>query len=453
MSDSPGPLGHRPVLAYRLARPFVRFMDLEISSALMLLGMTALALVWANSPSGDTYTAFWNTPVAFSVGEHFELSLSLALWVNDGLMAIFFFVVGMEIKRELVLGQLSSRQRAMLPVAGALGGMIVPAGIYLWMHAGQSTASGWGVPMATDIAFAVAALSLLGKRVPSGLRVFLLALAIADDLGAVAVIAIFYTAELHLAALGWAGIGCLLCLILNKAGFRSFFLYAVIGAFVWFETHHSGVHATVAGVLLGFLTPTGKDDHGDQETLANVARQSVEDLRNFILGKEESDLGGHHRHHAIRRLEGVGRRSLSPLDFLVNRLESWVAFFIMPIFALANAGVVFEPSTLQNPEAVRVATAVFLGLLIGKPVGITAISYLAVRSGVARLPDGVNWTSVFATGILAGIGFTVALFITLLAFRDPVFVAGSKVGILSASLVATIVGLAVLSRALPKADP
>ncbi|NIP97417.1 MAG: Na+/H+ antiporter NhaA, partial [Akkermansiaceae bacterium] len=207
------------------------------------------------------------------------------------------------IKRELVLGELSTAQRAMFPVAGALGGMIVPAGIYLAFHAGEATAQGWGVPMATDIAFAVAALSLLGKRVPPGLRIFLLALAIADDLGAVAVIAIFYTAELHLDSLALAGMGCLACLLLNKAGFRSFTLYFIVGIFVWYETHHSGVHATVAGVLLGFLTPTASDEDHDKESLADVARSAVEDLRNFILGRLDDDLGGHHRHQVIRQLE------------------------------------------------------------------------------------------------------------------------------------------------------
>jgi NhaA family Na+:H+ antiporter len=424
-------------------------MEIEASSALVLLGMTFAALIWANSPVGSSYSLFWNTSVSFAVGEEFRLSLTLTEWVNDGLMAIFFFVVGMEIKRELVLGQLSSRQKAMLPIAGALGGMIVPAGIYLIFHQGQPTESGWGVPMATDIAFALAALSLLGSRVPSGLRVFLLALAIADDLGAVTVIALFYTAELHLASLGWALSGCALCFALNKAGFRSFALYALVGAFIWLETHHSGIHATVAGVLLGFLTPTASDSDDDKETLADISRKAAEDLRNFLTRRDDPDPGGHHRNRAIRTLEVVGRRSLSPLDFLMHRLERWVAFGIMPVFALANAGVIFEADVLDNSESMNVAIAVFLGLVVGKPLGITIFSYLAVRLGFARLPEGVNWSTLCATGMLAGIGFTVALFITVLAFNEPAHIAGSKIGILAGSVVATVVGLTLLGRTLP----
>ncbi len=436
-------------IAHRIKRPFIRFMEIEASSALVLLGMTLTALIWANSPIGHTYGLIWNTPIAFSVGEEFHLSLTLGQWVNDGLMAIFFFVVGMEIKRELVLGQLSSRQKAMLPVAGALGGMVVPAGIYLAFHLGQPTESGWGVPMATDIAFAVAALSLLGSRVPPGLRVFLLALAIADDLGAVAVIALFYTAELHLGSLGWAAVGCIVCFGLNKAGFRSFALYVLVGAFIWFETHHSGIHATVAGVLLGFLTPTASDGDDDKETLADVSRKAAEDLRHSLRRRDDPDPGGHHRNEAIRTLEVVGRLSLSPLDFLMHRLERWVAFGIMPVFALANAGVVFEAGMLDNAESTNVAIAVFLGLVVGKPLGISVFSYLAVRLGFASLPAGVNWSSLFATGMLAGIGFTVALFITVLAFNEPAHIAGSKIGILVGSLAATVIGLSILRRALP----
>ncbi len=454
MSHSPGPsLPSNNLLADRLARPFVRFMELEISSALLLLAMTVLALVWANSPWGETYEHFWHIPFGISLGSLFSLELSLGHWVNDGLMAVFFFVVGMEIKRELVLGELSSLRRATLPVAGALGGMIIPAGIYYSMHAGLETVRGWGVPMATDIAFAVAALSLLGKRVPSGLRIFLLALAIADDLGAVAVIAVFYTAELHLDALAWAGVGCAACLALNLMGVRSLAVYAIVGLFIWYETHHSGVHATVAGVMLGFLTPTRADFDNRRETLVDVARHALEELHEALVGRGQDgplhDPGGHQRHLVARKLEVVGRNALSPLDFLVNRLERWVAFFIMPVFALANAGVVFEASTLGDPVARNVAIGVGLGLVVGKPIGITLLSWIAVKLNIAAMPSGVNWASLFGTGMLAGIGFTVALFITVLAFQEPAHVAGSKSGILLGSLIATVVGLTVLSKALP----
>lgn len=451
-SHSLDPISPRDRLADRVVRPFLRFMKLEVSSALLLIAMTVIALVWANSPWGESYSHFWHTPVALTIGNLFQLELSLGHWVNDGLMVIFFFVVGMEIKRELVLGELSTRARAMLPVAGALGGMVVPALIYTYFHVGEETIRGWGVPMATDIAFAVAALSLLGSRVPSGLRVFLLALAIADDLGAVAVIAIFYTAELNLNALAYAGAGLFLCLLLNKAGVRSLFVYLVVGCFVWFETHHSGVHATVAGVLLGFLTPTNRE-HENNETLIDAGRHAIEQLRIFLsIGSEPKDLSGHGRHQMLQRLEIVGRGTLSPLDYLVNRLEPWVAFVIMPLFALANAGVVLEASTLADPLGQKVALGVCLGLLFGKPIGITVFAWVAVKGRIAVLPRGVSWLPVFATGVLAGIGFTVALFVTLLAFQNEVHIAGAKVGILVGSFVAAVVGLLILYKVLPQRE-
>jgi len=455
MSPVQTPPGVRPRLAQRVADPFLRFADLEVAGAVVLLLMTALALAWANSPWGHTYEEFWSTKAGISVGPWFELSLSLGHWVNDGLMAIFFFVVGMEIKREMVLGELSTLRRALLPVIAALGGMIVPAAVYASFHWGEPTLRGWGIPMATDIAFAVAALSLLGSRVPHGLRVFLLALAIADDLGAVSVIAIFYTEEIHLGALGMAGIGLAAVWLLNFAGVRSFLLFAVLGGFVWYETHHSGVHATIAGVLLGFLTPTTRDLEA-KETLLDHGKDALDRLRGVLLGDgddEELDQGAHTRHKVLVTLQAVGRQAMSPLDFLALTFERWVAFFIMPVFALANAGVVIEPATLGDPVSQLVGIAVALGLLLGKPVGIAVFSWVSVRTGVAVLPRGVNWEAILATGVLAGIGFTVALFVTALAFSDPAAVAGAKIGILAGSLLATVIGLAILARALPpKAD-
>jgi NhaA family Na+:H+ antiporter len=448
----------RPVLAERIARPFVRFMELEVSSALLLVAMAALALLWANSPWSASYFALWHdTAAGITIGS-FHLELSIGDWVNDGLMTIFFFLVGMEIKRELVEGELSSRARAMLPILGALGGMVVPAGIYAFFHVGQATIRGWGIPRATDIAFAVAALSLLGKRVPAALRVFLLALAIADDLGAVAVIAVFYTAEIHLVSLALAAGGLLACFALNLAGVRSYLVYVVLGAFVWHEMHESGVHATVAGVMLGFLTPTVLHVR-DRESLAERGRHALERLWEVVTRHQDpasgvNDHGGHERAALLRQLQDVGRQTLSPVDFLTNALERWVAFVIMPLFALSNAGVALDARTLSNPEAQSVAVAVGLGLLIGKPIGVSLFSWVAVRTRIAALPRGVNWTAVFATGMLAGIGFTVALFVTDLAFLavgDDIAGSGAKIGILTGSILATVIGVAVLSQALPRA--
>lgn len=449
MAQTPPPTIVRPgTLADRLSRPLTQFLEIEQASASLLLAMTIVALVWANLPHyGETYHHFWETPFSITLGGLPPLSLTLHEWVNDALMGIFFFSVGMEIKRELVMGELSSRQRAMFPVLGALGGMVAPATIYALFHSGGPALSGWGIPMATDIAFAVAALSVLGSRVPPGLKVFLLALAIADDLGAVAVIAIFYTGDLSYQAMGWAVFFFALCYALNRAGVKAIPVYIAVGAFAWLATHASGVHATVAGVILGFLTPTVSDV--PPRGLLDRAFGALQGLYDFVE-RDHDDHGGHHRHRLIRHLS-TSRAVLSPLDFLTNLLEPWVGFVIMPLFALANAGVALRASTLGTPEALGVGTAVALGLLIGKPLGITLFSYGAVQLGIAVLPRGVTWRAIIATGLLAGIGFTVALFITALAFEDELFVDGAKVGILIASAVAAVSGTYLLSRSLPEA--
>ncbi len=450
MSSDPDALRPpRPsTLVVRLTRPFLRFVELEAASSILLLLMTIVALVWANSPFHHGYEHLKHLPLSVGAGD-VRLSLPLEAWVNDALMAIFFFVVGLEIKRELVHGELSSRARAMLPVLGAVGGMVVPASIYVAFHAGGEAMSGWGIPMATDIAFAVAALSVFGSRVPPGLKVFLLALAIADDLGAVAVIAIFYTANLSLGWLGLAVLGLAFTFAMNLAGVRGYAFYVLVGAFVWIAMLQSGVHATVAGVALGFLTPTTPEDP-TQETLVKRGMHALDRLRRVVA--EEQDHGGHERHRVLRELQDVGRSILSPLDHLTNVLHPWVAFLIMPLFALTNAGVAFEASTLSDPMAQRVGLAVALGLLIGKPVGITLFSWMAVRMRIAELPRGIGWTAIFATGVLAGIGFTVALFITALAFEDARFTAGSKIGILIGSAIATVLGVSMLARTLPRPE-
>lgn len=364
---------------------------------LLLLGATAAALVLANSPLHDVYEHALELPLAFGMNLHH--------FVNDALMAVFFFLVGMEIKRELVIGELSSPRRAALPVFGALGGMIVPAGVYAALHFGGPAIRGWGIPMATDIAFAVAALGIFGARVPPGLAVFLLALAIVDDIGAVLVIALFYSSQLALPWIAAAIAGLALCAACERGGVRSYAVYVAIGALVWYATWQSGVHPTIAGVALGLLTPA-------------------------------------------RPLAG---RERSPIDELEHRLHGWVALGILPLFALCNAGVTLDPASLGDPLAQRVAFGVALGLLVGKPVGITAVAWIAVRLGAASLPRGVSWSQVAGVGLLAGIGFTVALFIAALAFEDAALVAGAKIGILVASALATLLGVAILAMRLPRA--
>jgi len=404
---------------------------------------TVAALLWANSPFREGYAHFWHTPLAISFGGR-ALSLSLEHWVNDGLMVLFFFLVGMEIKHELVHGELSTRERAMLPVFGALGGMFAPAALYAALHAGGPAISGWGVPMATDIAFAVAALAIFGPRVPSGLKVFLLALAIVDDLGAVLVIAVFYSHGLSATALAAAGGGLGLAAALRRAGLRSYGPYWAVGIGVWFATLQSGVHATVAGVLLGFLTPTTL--LAPEGSLVGRGRRFFQELIARMGSSRELPDG--ERKRVAQELREISRQSLSPLERLTGALHPWSAFVVMPIFAFANAGVPIDTTALGDPLAVRVAFGVGTGLLVGKALGVTLFCWVAVRMGIARLPAGVGWGSVFGAAVLAGIGFTMALFITALAFEDPTLAAASKLGVMVASVIATLCGVAVLARVL-----
>jgi NhaA family Na+:H+ antiporter len=402
----PDPSARPESLAERLAAQIPRFLAIESASTILLLAATLAALLWANSPWGESYTHFWHTKLGFTFAG-IDARLSLEHWVNDGLMVIFFFLIGMELKHGLALGELSSRERAMLPVFGALGGMLVPAGIYAALHAGGPALSGWGVPMATDIAFAVAALAVFGKRVPAGLKVFLLALAIVDDLGAVLVIALFYGGQLSVASLAAAGLLLALVLVAQRRGVTAYPVYFLLGGLVWAATLASGVHATVAGVLLGLLTPT--------------------------------------------RVEASGSRAaFSPIEQLTSALHPWSAFGVMPVFALANAGLVLDAGALDDPLGFRVTLAVALGLLIGKPLGITLFSWLAVRMRLAALPAGVGWGALLGAGVLGGIGFTMALFITSLAFPDPALAAASKLGVMAASLLAAGLGIACLARCLPR---
>jgi NhaA family Na+:H+ antiporter len=394
-------------LRAKLAAHLARFVAIESASTLLLALATLVALVWANA-GGESYARFWHRELALGFGA-WKLALSLEHWVNDALMVLFFFLVGMEIKHELAVGELVSRERALLPVAGALGGVLLPAAIYASLHAGGAAASGWGVPMATDIAFAVAALAVFGARVPIGLKVFLLALAIVDDLVAVLVIAVFYTHGLSFPALACAGGGLLLVAALKRSGVASYPVYWAIGAAVWLATLLSGVHATVAGVLLGVLTPAWP----------------------------------------LRGPDGSPRPS--PLERLSHALHPWSAWGVLPIFALANAGVVVDTQSLADPLAQRVTLGVALGLLVGKPLGITLLAWLAVRSRLAALPEGVGFAQIAGAGMLGGIGFTMALFITTLAFDQPGLAAASKIGVMGASLLATLLGVAWLARALPRA--
>ena len=382
----------------RLAGPFTRFLHVEAASGIVLLLFTAAALALANSPFAEGFLGIWKTQVGFEIGD-FQMSHSLKHWINDGLMAVFFFVIGLEVKREIVLGELRDIRRAALPIAAALGGMVVPPAIYLSLQAGQPAEWGWGIPMATDIAFVVGCMAVLGSRIPHGLRVLLLSLAIADDIGAILVIAIGYTEAIHWGALAWGVAGIAGVSVLARLGVRSVGVYTVLGAGIWFAFHESGIHATIAGVILGLMTPAR--GYLSESLFGQILTRATQVIQGGGF-EGLSDRAGR-----VRRFQQAAREPISPLEYLESSLHPWVAFLIMPLFALANAGVPFQLSDLGDP----VALAVGISLVVGKPLGIVAFSALAVRLGLASLPEGVGWGALAGGGFLAGIGFTMALFI------------------------------------------
>jgi Na+:H+ antiporter, NhaA family len=422
----------------RFTRTFTRFLQIESASGVALLACTVVALALANSPLAADYEKLWHAPVSITVGG-FTLGGEFGhFFVNDVLMTIFFFVVGLEIKRELVAGELRDPRKAALPVAAALGGMLVPAGIYMALmarSAGAPPFRGWGVPMATDIAFVVGVMAVLGKRVPLGLKIMLLSLAIADDIGAVVVIAIFYSSGLSWAMLGLAALGFALIVALNRLGVRAVPVYVLVGALVWLAVYKSGVHPTVAGVALGLLTPAS----------AWVADKTLVDVLSEAI--ERAPGPGAERREVLETVVFTAREGVSPLERLEVALHPWVGFVIMPLFALANAGVSIDPNAVGNAVSVAVA----LGLLLGKPVGVVLFSALAIRLGVAALPQGVTWPVLFGGGCLAGIGFTMSLFVAGLAFTEHAgLLADAKIGILLGSLLSAVAGVVVLLLTLKK---
>ena len=418
---------------------FARFVHSEVTGSVILLACTVVALAWANSPWSEHYFHLLHTELGFSIAGT-DRTLSLHLWINDLLMAIFFFVVGLEIKREMVVGRLSTFDKAILPVAAALGGMIAPALIYFFLNSSGEASRGWGVPVATDIAFARGVLSLFGKRVPIGLKVFLTALAIADDLGAVLVIAVFYTSTLNFGALITAGIFIALIALAGRLGVRSPMVYLLLAIGVWLAVFESGVHATVAGVLLALLMPVraGRDP---EHFIAEV-REKWEELRSSDLTRD-SMIHDRSQLDAISNLRRAAQ-DMQPAGLLFEeRLHPFVVFFILPLFAFFNAGVRIEGGIAQT-LAQPVALGVIIGLVLGKQIGITLFTWIAVKSGRAALPDGVDWGDLYGAACLGGVGFTMSLFIAELAFETPALGAEAKIGILSASLIAALWGVSVL---------
>ncbi len=420
----------------RIIEPLARFLHIEAAGGVVLLGTTAIALILANSGFGENYLAIWKTPLEFGIGD-FKMSHSLKHWINDGLMAVFFFVVGLEVKREIVLGELADVRKAALPIAAAIGGMLVPAALYLLLQAGEPAQRGWGIPMATDIAFVVGCMAVLGSRLPSGLRVLLLSLAIADDIGAILVIAVAYTDSIAWGALGLGCLGILVVVALAKIGVRRIPVYVVVGSLVWLAFHESGIHATIAGVALGLLTPARP--YINQEGFSRVLRRAQE----VFDGEEFSQTD--HRGDELRQFQWLARETTSPVEYLEQFLHPWSGFVIIPIFALANAGVAFSLADIADPVAIAVA----VGLCVGKPLGILLFCFIAVRVGLAALPEGVSWRVLAAAGCLAGIGFTMSLFISGLAL-DGEALDPAKVGVLAGSLISAVVGMALLHAVLPR---
>jgi NhaA family Na+:H+ antiporter len=429
----------------KLTYPIQEFLHQEASGGILLIIATVIALAWANSPFAESYHHLWHTYLSIDLGG-IGLKYSLHHWINDGLMVIFFFVVGLEIKRELLVGELSSVKKAALPIAAALGGMIFPALIYTIFNLGTEGASGWGIPMATDIAFVVGILALLGKRVPLALKIFILALAIVDDLGAVLVIAIFYTSNISFTSLLIGGGFLVLLIAMNRMRVRNLLIYTLVGVGLWLAFLKSGVHATVAGVLLAFTIPVSS-----RINTKKFKNETESLLKDFDNAGEHGDnvLTNSDRLSIIDQIENNCEKILTPLQRFEHGLHPWVSFFIMPVFALANAGVTIG-SGLTSALTHPVSIGIILGLFLGKQIGIFSFSYLAVKLKLASEPEGVSWKKIYAASVLAGIGFTMSLFIANLAFNSPELLNISKVGILAGSLLSGVVGFIILKSALSK---
>lgn len=447
----------------RKKNPIKQLFDSGAAVGIILFLMAVIAMVWANSPWADSYFHLWHLQFGIGIeGADLYLQKSLHHWINDGLMAIFFFVIGLEIKRELIAGELSSVRKAMLPAGAALGGMLFPALIYFAFNSSGLASNGWGVPMATDIAFSLGLLTLVKSRVPVAVKVFLAGLAIVDDLGAVLVIAIFYTSQISLISLGFAAAGIIILFIANRMGIRNIGFYGVIGiGVIWFSFLMSGVHATLAGVVAAFTIPS---------TVKVSEKNFLDRLRD--LGKEMElsspqkgqPLITHHQLLVLDRVKKLGKDADTPLQRLEHKMNPFVNYFVMPVFALANAGVALPPdlvSILFHP----VSLGCMLGLLIGKFIGISGISRILVKAGFASLPRGTAWSHIYGAALMAGIGFTMSLFITNLAFTpdhlaNPELIAKgeefetyAKVGVLTGSLISLTIGLLLLRFGTPDPDP
>lgn len=426
----------------RVVTTFDNFTRFEASGGLLLLFFTIVALVWANSPFKDLYFYIWQAKATIGIGD-FILNKPLILWINDGLMAMFFFVIGLEIKRELLVGELSTPRKAVLPVAAAIGGILTPALIYIMINPSAPESSGWGIPVATDIAFVLGVLALLGDRVPVSLKIFLTSLAIVDDIAAVLIIALFYTSNISIMSLMIGGFFLLALVVANFGGIRSTLVYALLGiGGLWLAFLLSGIHPTIAGVLAAMAIPSQTRINSDEFIKkSRYYLQKFEEASSFKV----SILANSDQVHAAEAVENSSKLIQPPLQRLEHALHPWVIYVVMPIFALANAGVTIDANiftVLKDP----VTLGVIFGLFFGKQIGITAFSWLSVKFGLADLPSGVTWKQVYGLGCLAGIGFTMSIFIAGLAFGNPDILSLAKLGILIASLVSGMTGFLILGR-------
>ena len=434
---SSGPVWSRSdsTSAKLFARPVREFMRVEAAGSILLITAAVLALVWANVAT-SSYDSFWHTPIALEIGD-WRLVESLQHWVNDALMVIFFFVVGLEIKYELVNGDLRDPRSAALPMIAAVGGMAVPAGLFFAFNAGSDGAQGWGIPMATDIAFAVGVLGVLGRRIPSAARLFLLTLAVVDDIGAILVIAVFYTSDLDLTYLVLAIAGLALMVVMRTLRIWNRWAYVIVGVGIWFCLLESGVHATLAGVAIGLLTPATA--LFKEETVRSFASDAMQDRE---LDADE-----------IAQMRFLLDESVPAVELLQSRLHPFSSYFVLPLFALANAGVALTGDGLTAALSSSVAIGIFVGLVVGKPLGIVLFTWLAVKTRIAQLPEGTTWPMALGLGAVGGIGFTVSLFIAGLSYESQLLTDAAKVGIIGGSVAAAVLGVLVLLAATRKVVP
>ncbi|MFC2098805.1 Na+/H+ antiporter NhaA [Bacteroidota bacterium] len=431
----------------KVVGPFQRFFKVEAASGILLIIATIIALIWANSSLSDLYERVVNWEITVQAGQVFKLSKPLILWVNDGLMAVFFFVVGLEIKREILVGELSTFRQAALPIFAAIGGMIIPALFFVVLQGSNPGSEGWGIPMATDIAFSLGILSLLGKRVPLALKVFLAAFAIVDDLGAVLVIAAFYSESI-----GWNYLLIALILFIGLAvtiriGLRSGTVFLVVGGFIWYYVLKSGLHPTIAGVMLAFIVPVGRTiklgvfNRVMRQNLAAFGDSDSEER--LLLNKKQL--------HALDNIETYVEKVHSPLQYLEHKMHGISSWFVMPVFALANAGVLLIAAPGESVIG-AISINLALALIVGKVLGIIVFSWLGIKLKLTELPPGTRWIHMAGLGFLGGIGFTMSMFIASLAYQDATLLNHAKIGILIGSLLAGISGYFILKFTLKPSE-